>query len=442
MDNSLRICLLNDSFPPTIDGVSNTVMNYANILTEKGDSVSVATPAYPGVKDDYPFPVIRYNSLNTVRFAGYRAGIPIERPAIRRLSETAPQILHSHCPVASTVLARVVRETTGAPIVFTYHTKFDIDIKNLIRLEILQETAIRCLCDNITACDEVWVVSRGAGENLRTLGYDGDYIVMENGVDLPKGRVSDDEVLKLRRLHNIPDGVPVFLFVGRLMWYKGIKIILDALKKLKESGMDFRMIFVGDGMDRKEIEAYTEELSLSDTVCFPGAVSDREVIRAYFCLGDLFLFPSTFDTNGLVVREAAACALASVLVKGSCAAEGITHMDTGFLAEENADSYAAILKELSENKDLMKKVGQNAQDKIYISWEDSVLRARERYFTVLENYNKSGRNTHRKIRSDEFIELVGNINSKFDKLHSAVEEAGVKSKNISQNLWSLLDRYL
>lgn len=56
---------------------------------------------------------------------------------------------------------------------------------------------------------------------------------------------------------------------------------------------------------------------------FLGPVYDRDVIRAWYCRSDLFLFPSEFDTNGLVVREAAACGLGSVLVEGSCAAEGI-----------------------------------------------------------------------------------------------------------------------
>lgn len=67
---------------------------------------------------------------------------------------------------------------------------------------------------------------------------------------------------------------------------------------------------------------------------FTSPQYDRSVIRAWYCRGDLFLFPSTFDTNGLVVREAAACELASVLVRGSCAAEDITDGRNGFLIEE------------------------------------------------------------------------------------------------------------
>ena len=43
---------------------------------------------------------------------------------------------------------------------------------------------------------EIWTVSSGAGENLRSIGYEGDYIVMPNGVDLPHKRVPKDQVFK------------------------------------------------------------------------------------------------------------------------------------------------------------------------------------------------------------------------------------------------------
>jgi len=70
-------------------------------------------------------------------------------------------------------------------------------------------------------------------------------------------------------------------------------------------------------------------------VIFTGAIYDREELRVYYTAGDLFIFPSLYDTNGIVVREAAACGVASVLIKGSCAAEGITHMRTGILTEDD-----------------------------------------------------------------------------------------------------------
>ena len=407
--NKLKVCLINDSFPPAIDGVANAVTNYADIITRQHGEATVVTPYYPDADDSaFPFPVVRYPSVDMTKLVGYRAGMPFSSQVFQQLETGGFDIIHSHCPITSTVLARALRERIRVPVVFTYHTKFDIDIANAVRGKLLREGAARILAENISACDEVWVVSRGAGENLRKLGYKGDYIVMPNGVDFPRGRVDDALVEQVTAGYDLPQGAPVFLFVGRMMWYKGIRIILDALKKLADDGTDFRMVFVGAGNDKDEIVAYTQSLGLDGKVLFSPAIRDRNRIRAWYCRADLFLFPSTFDTNGLVVREAAACGLGSVLVAGSCAAEDVTDGESGFLIEENADSMAAKLRQILKTPEVMGQVGEGAQREIYVSWEEAVSRAYERYFTVINNFRR-GMYPERDKFSDEFFRGMANL---------------------------------
>ena len=405
---NLSVCLLNDSFPPQIDGVANAVLNYARIIQSGPGSAVVGVPDYPGTVDSYPFPVVRYPSFDTTRLVGYRAGYPFSPRAMDALAAFHPDIIHSHCPVMSTVMARALRERLDIPVVFTYHTKFDIDIRRALYGHLLQQTAIRLLVDNISACDEVWVVSRGAGENLRSLGYQGDYIVMENGVDFPRGPADPERCEALRRELSLPPDVPVYLFVGRMMWYKGIRIILEALAALRRRGRDFRMLLVGDGMERREMEQLTRELRLDDICLFTGAVRDREKLRAYFSLSDLFLFPSTFDTNGIVVREAAACGTASVLVRGSCAAEDVTEDVNALLIEENAASLAALLERVGADRPALRALGQRALEQLYLSWEDSVARAYARYGMVLDHYRRglSGRSVE---WTDELYNLLDDL---------------------------------
>ena len=402
----LSVCLLNDSFPPAIDGVANAVTNYAQIITREHGTATVVTPFYPDADDSvFPFPVLRYPSLDTTKLVGYRAGVPFDPALMDELGQRDFDIIHTHCPIVSTLLARSLREQIDRPVVFTYHTKFDIDIANAVRSKLLQEEAAAILAANISACDEVWTVSRGAGENLRKLGYAGEWRVMPNGVDFPRGRVTEDKICAVTEGFDLPAGLPVLLFVGRMMWYKGIRIILDALRKLHDEGRSFRMVFVGAGGDKEEIMAYSSSLGLDGTVLFAEPIRDRERIRAWYCRADLFLFPSTFDTNGLVVREAAACALGSVLVAGSCAAEDVKDGESGFLIEENADSLAAKLRELLGKPEAMKRVGEGAQREIYVSWESAVAAAWERYGVVIENY-RSGRYPAHDSISDDFFRSI------------------------------------
>ena len=408
-----KICLINDSFPPAIDGVANAVVNYGTFISRDHGEAVVVTPFYPDADDSvFPFPVLRYPSIDLTRAVGYRAGLPFDAQLLSELEGQGFDLIHSHCPITSTMLARTLRDRIHAPLVFTYHTKFDIDIANAIKSRLIQEEAARLLVQNISACDEVWTVSRGAGENLRKLGYEGDYLVMPNGVDFPRGRASDEQIRAAAAGCDLPEELPVFLFVGRMMWYKGIRIILDALRTLADGGRDFRMVFVGGGNDKDEIVRYSSSLGLDGRVFFTPPIRDRAVIRAWYCRADMFLFPSTFDTNGLVVREAAACALGSVLVRGSCAAEDVRDGVSGVLIEENAASMAAALEKLCLSRETMRAVGEGAQRELYISWEEAVANAFERYGTVIENYRAAGRTQRR--GSEELYHAAAEVMARYN----------------------------
>ncbi len=429
MKSDIKVCLMNDSFPPLIDGVSNAVLNYAGIISSKYGKAAVATPRYPGAVDNYDFPLVRYPSIgiNAKPLKSYRAGYPFDPSSLRKLEAMNFNIIHSHCPVVSTVMARMLRDIANIPIVFTYHTKFDVDISNALNGELIRKAAIRLLVDNIKACDEVWVVSRGAGENLRSLGYKGDYLVMENGVDIQKGRVGKEAVEKQREAYSIAPGLPLFLFVGRIMWYKGLRLILDGLASLKSrGGAKFKMVFIGDGADKDEVVRYAEQVSVGGDCIFTGAIHDREVLRTWYSLADLLLFPSTYDTNGLVVREAAACSLPSLLIEGSCAAEGVVNGRSGILIKENTEAISQALDGICANIDRLHEIGRTASDEIYMSWDDSVKNAIERYNVVLENFSSVGRRRMRQ-RTDDIFTLS-------DKLINELENMKIKPAFIPERI--------
>ena len=431
MENA--ICLLNDSFPPVIDGVANAVMNYAKNLSSDEESSVVITPDYPGADDSqFPYPVLRYPSLDLRKSTGYTAGIPFAPELLRSLEPYHVQLLHSHCPIVSTMLARELRQVLDVPLILTYHTKFDIDIANIMHSRALQEASKRALLENINACDEVWAVSQGAADNLRSLGYEGECVIMHNGVDLPRGRVRQAQIDAVTEGFDLPAQVPVYLFVGRIMWYKGLRIILDALAALDQEKRDFRMVFVGGGGDFDQVKAYSEKLGLAKKVFFAGPVHQREALRAWYCRADLFLFPSTFDTNGLVVREAAACALGSVLIAGSCAAEGITNGRNGLLIEENAQSLAHCLCGLS--KEAMSLIGSYAQKELYLSWEDAVKAAMERYQVVIDRYNSGAYAPYRRHMepifkaNGELMEGLARLEDQRAALRSRIADLLAESK--------------
>ena len=421
----MNVCLLNDSFPPVIDGVVNVVMNYANYLhQDHGCEVIVGTPHYPDTDySSYPYRVVPYRSYNTTALAsGYRTGDPFEERAVSELAAFSPDVIHTHCPASATVIARILREKTDAPVIFTYHTKYDIDIRRTVKLRPIADEGIRLMVGNIEACDDVWVVSKGAGESLKALGFSGETHVMTNGVDFAKGRVPEAIVSEVTAGYDLPQGVPVLLFVGRMMTYKGLPLILDALKLFSETGQDFRMVFVGKGPDQELLEKQALQLGISDRCIFTGPIYDRDKLRAWNTRADLFLFPSTFDTNGLVVREAAACGLASVLIRDSCAAEGITDGHNGFLIDETPEALAALLGNVCGDLSRLYEVGQNAMDEIYLSWEDCVSAAFERYEWVLEQKKAGLLPKRKKDTSDLLVSMTAQRMGEQEKLRRIGKE--------------------
>ena len=392
-----------------IDGVANVVMNYARYLQSDHDcSVVVGTPRYPNADySSYSYPVIPYQSFDTAAVAsGYRTGNPFAEKEVSQLAAFQPDIIHTHCPASATVIARILREKVDAPVIFTYHTKYDIDIRRTVPFRPVADEGIRMMVHNIEACDDIWVVSRGAGESLKALGFEGDYRVMNNGVDFARGRVDEKEVAAVTSGYDLPAGVPMFLFVGRLMTYKGLPLILDALGMLHDAGQDFRMVFVGKGPDQQLLEEKAASLGIGDKCIFIGPIYDRNILRAWNTRADLFLFPSTFDTNGLVVREAAACGLASVLIRDSCAAEGVTDGRNGFLIDETAEAMAALLKEICGDLAHLHQGGEKAMDEIYLSWEDCVSTAYDRYAAVLEEKKAGTLPKKKKLATDYLVSLT------------------------------------
>lgn len=383
----LKVALFNESFPPFIDGVAMAVKNYAQVIHDKFGESFVVTPRLKGIYDDYPFKVIRYHSVRTNEKIQYPAGNPLSIPAIRTIRKEKPDIIHVHSPFSCSVLARMCSLDNNIPVVLTYHTKFDQDIDYKIGPKAFKKIAIEFVLKNVQSADEVWVVTKGCGNSLRNIGYKGAFRVMENGTDFPRGEARPDQISRLNEEFGLNPNENILLFVGRMMWYKNIKLILDAAHKSHLAGTDFKMIFVGDGLDIDEIKQYVRRRGMNSYVIFTGAIRDREVLRVLYSRADLFMFPSTYDTSGLVVKEAAACNTASLVVRGSCAAEGIEDCFSGFLCDENAASCSSAIDNALSNRTRLSEIGKNSGRYIYLSWEDAVSKAYGRYEEIVKLWN-------------------------------------------------------
>jgi glycosyltransferase involved in cell wall biosynthesis len=161
----------------------------------------------------------------------------------------------------------------------------------------------------------------------------------ENGIDPAifhaQGRVPANEIRPFR-----------ILFVGRLVPYKGPRIVIEAFAGSESLRRDAEVVIVGDGPQRTELAALAEHLGVADRVRFRGALPQSGVAEE-FRQASVFAFPSIREFGGAVVMEAMACGLPCVVVNHGGPGEYVTSGTGAALpVGTTADRIAAVRTQL------------------------------------------------------------------------------------------------
>lgn len=384
----IKILEVLDSYFPCIDGAINAVHNYAKNLNEL-ERCDLAVPSASKklkYEDKQSYNVIRCKSISAPE--NYRLACPNSDRAFRKkiVSENY-DIIHAQSPFSLGRFAVKTARKKGIPVVVTLHTKYYDDFLRSTKSKLLAKIALSYTMWVFRKADYVWTVSKGAAEVLKKYGYKGKIDVVKNGTDFMYPEHTHKYIELVDDKHNLKGQKNVFLFIGRMAMYKNLKLLCDGLKKLKENGTDFKMIFVGGGFDYDKIVNYTKKIGVNDNCIFTGEVRDREIVRAYLLRCDALLFPSTFDTSGLVGVEAATHKKPTVFIKGSNAADGVVDNRNGFLCEENSQSFGNKLIEITDKgQEYIKEVGQTAYLELSRSWKDVAKEVRQKYREIIEDY--------------------------------------------------------
>jgi phosphatidylinositol alpha 1,6-mannosyltransferase len=243
----------------------------------------------------------------------------------------------------------VVARLLGVPVIGSYHTELGPYALHLTR-DLLVAEAMEVYVDWFYGrCATVLAPTRGVAEALTARGLP-DVGVWGRGVDTdlfaPERR---DEDLRRRLLDG---GDLLILSVGRLSQEKRIGILLDAFARVSRVRPKARLVVVGEGPARRELE----RTAPAGTV-FAGEARGRE-LAAYYASADLFCFPSTTDTFGQVLLEAGASGLPAVAAAAGGALELVAHGRTGLLVPpEEPGPLAAALLELADSKTRRAQMG-------------------------------------------------------------------------------------
>lgn len=383
----VTVGLFNDCYVPIMDGVTVTVKNYAHWLNKTLGPTYVITPFVPNHVDAEPFPVIRFLSIPTIVRPPYRIGLPeIDFRLQTLLKKRSFSIVHAHSPFGAGLLALKTAREKGIPVIATFHSKYRDDLSRVVPVKPLVDDQVKRIVEFYYSVDHVWVPQESVAATLREYGYRGPYEVVENGIDLKPP--TDTKPYRARGAAELglPEGIPVGLYVGQHVLEKNLKFLVQALPRIMKAVPEFRMVFVGRGYAKPQLQALAAELGIGDRVIFHEVIYDRELLKAIYARGDLFLFPSLYDNAPLVVREAAAFRTPAVLLKGSTAAEVIRDGENGFLSDNEVEAFSERVSSLLQDEALLDAAGAGAQASLCRSWEDVVGEVKLRYLDILSRW--------------------------------------------------------
>ena len=387
MTRRLKIGIFMDSFYPAIDGVVLVIDNLAKELSKYNDVVMVV-PFNSSYKDDKnrPYKVIRVNSMK-LPTTEYRVGltkIPLSK-TYKKLLDEKFDVIHIHSPFTIGNLGIRIAKKCNIPVIGTFHTRYDFELNKRLKNELITNVVIKEIARTFNRCDKCIAINSKMIKVFKDYGYKGKPTIIYNGTDLLPLKNKKEACDKINKIFNFDENDNVLLFVGRITSIKNIFFILDSLKLLDNDNYNFKMLYVGEGADLKELERRIKEYKLEDKVIVTGLINDRNVLSSIYARANLFLFPSLFDASSLVQIEAAVNETPGLFIEGAVTADTVENGVSGYTCELDTEIYKNKIKEILDDKKELNKVAVNARKMLGKPWKDI---AKETYNLYLEEIKK------------------------------------------------------
>jgi uncharacterized protein (TIRG00374 family) len=383
----LKIFIFNDGFFPLIDGVVRAVDGYARYLHQQGIDVTVVVP-FVGDTSPYPYRIL---AIPQFKIPGFFYPLPYGMNGKRIQSlyrYDGPIVYHTHTPFLLGHLALKLAKKHRIPIVSTFHSKYYDDYLAATKSKMLARIFTFFTMRFFKKTNAIWTVSKGTVETMRQYGLDHRPIkIIPNGINFKPNPINKTEAAIISKDYQVNTELPFILFVGQLIWQKNLQLILDTYLELEKKGFLFQAVFIGDGRDENNIKDYARKQGFKSKIIFTGKITNQLILGSFYQMASLFFFPSKYDNDPLVIKEAAAYQLPSLVLANTSIAQLLNNEVNGFIQKGDSQSFSArIIAILSDSKKL-KAVGEEAKKTLVVSWSDTLKDLQDYYQEVLSDYD-------------------------------------------------------
>lgn len=353
----MRIAMLTNNYKPFVGGVPISVERQAEELVKLGHEVTVFAPEYEGCKQEEQEPnkerIIRCRSSKRKMENGMVYPGLISTEMLQVFERERFDCIHTHHPMFVGPMALHLAKRYQLPVIYTYHTKYEdylhylpcfqgIEKKGALRrwiFHLAKEKVVPAYMKWFTnQCDLVLAPTASMQRLLRNSGTKTSTAVFPTGLK-DSFFLRDEEKIQTIRQTYLQGRTHLFCTVSRLEQEKNPMFLLQGIAKLKEKMEEsFRVLFVGDGSMREQLEKMAGELGITEEIIFLGNVGNEE-IKNYVGASELFLFASKSETQGIVLAEAFAAGCPVIAVDATGVEDVVVDGMNGYKTKESVEEW-------------------------------------------------------------------------------------------------------
>jgi 1,2-diacylglycerol 3-alpha-glucosyltransferase len=379
----MRIAIFTNNYLPNPYGVSGSVESFRKEFEKNGHEVFVFAPEWKGYQDKNP-KVFRFPAFETNIKIRFPIAVPYSRKISKVLENLNIDIIHSQHPNLLGGAAMRFARKYNIPLVFTWHTLYDqyTHFVPFLPRRFSAWLAIRNAMSYANKCSAVVVPTLSVGEIIKSWG-----VTNENITAIPTG-VEEDQFANpnregVREKYDVKKDEILLFVMTRLTAEKNMDFLVEAAMEILKNNKNTKLMICGDGNLKSILEKKVTDAALQAKVIFVGIVSEDEK-KNYYAAGDIFVYASKSETQGMVLTEAMYSGLPIVAVRATGVKDIVEDGRTGYLVDENIEEFGKAVQKLIDDTDIHMRFGEEAK-KLAIEKYTSSVCARK----MLEVYERA-----------------------------------------------------